>query len=204
MVKPKRGSGAGSGSGQGIVREDKLVDEDYSSANGPWSASVEVHFFDAIEYYPPAGAHVYLNILNIRNYLKRAAGVEFTPQQILDRVAHYWNVEGPNTLTLKDVKSQYELFLEDGADEESESDDNVNKGGSGSSNNSNNKVDYSVVWAKSFALPKEFSKLVKERYGAMDDQSPDESPVASTGSATLSSSSSSSSSSMPSTKRRKT
>lgn len=182
MGKPRRGSvsgnisasaatGAGNGSGQGIAREDKLVDEDYSTANGPWTPSVEVHFFDAIEYYPPTGAHVYLNVLNIRNYLKRAAGVEFTPQQVLDRVAHYWNVEGPGVLTLKDVKSQYELFLEDAAG-------NSDEDGSGGEEG-DERVDYSVVWEKSFALPKEFSKLLRDRSEA-DFQSSDESPVAST------------------------
>lgn len=216
MGKPKRGGNAAAGSSSvnsaaaaaaaagggggggdtigndpGIAREDKLVDEDYGAANGPWSPSVEVHFFDAIEYYPPAGAHVYLNILSIRSYLKRATGIEFTPQQILDRVAHYWNVEGPGVLTLSDVKSQYELYLEDGAGEDDEDDEDEG--------DEETKVDYSTVWSRSFALPKEFEKLANERHGA-EASSPECSPMTSSSSSSLSSSSSSA----PSTKRRKT
>jgi hypothetical protein len=66
------------------------VDEDYSKVDGPWSAAVETHFFDAVERFPPTGADAARNLLLMRAHIIKAIGVELTPAQILARARYYW------------------------------------------------------------------------------------------------------------------
>eukprot|EP00727_Mastigamoeba_balamuthi_P001862 m51a1_g11673 hypothetical protein (126) ;mRNA; r:2432-2905 len=55
-----------------------------------WTPSVEVHFFDSVELYPPNGPHRSLHILGIRSHLRRNAGVDLTATQVTERVDYYW------------------------------------------------------------------------------------------------------------------
>ncbi|KAL6075763.1 hypothetical protein QOT17_003458 [Balamuthia mandrillaris] len=59
---------------------------------GLWTAEVELVLFDAVEKYPPIGLNKYFNLLSLRSYLSKRAGVLLECEQIWLHLSKHYNM----------------------------------------------------------------------------------------------------------------